>query len=108
MMTSGRSATQRLARQTGRMGVGITCAQAMFSHGSLAHRTALHFCESSVARVLVTANGGVGQHEPQHPLKVDDTQSESIAQKSGFDGAPRARASHRPATHTATFGPSST
>lgn len=107
-MTSGRSATHRLARHTGRIGDGITCAHAMFSHGSRAHRTALHFCESSVARVLVTANGCVGQHEPQHPLNVDDTQSESSAQKSGFDGVPRSRASQRPATQTATFGPSST
>lgn len=107
-MISTRSATQRLARQTGRMGDGISAAQAMFSHGSLAHRTALHFCESSVARVLVTANGCVGQHEPQQPLNVDEMQSASLAQKSGFAGAGRSRASQRPATHTATFGPSST
>lgn len=86
-MTSGRSATQRLARHTGRIGDGITWAHAMPSHDSLAQRIVRHFCESSAARALVTANGGVGQHEPQHPANVDDTQSASLAQKSGFAGA---------------------
>lgn len=106
-MTSGRSATQRLPLHTGRIGDGITWAHAMPSHDSLAQRTARHFWESSDARALVTAKGCVGQHEPQHPAKVDETQSASLAQKSGLAGACRSRASQRPATHTATFGPSS-